>query len=86
MTKSFDDGVGIVTQRSLMQINTVHFEQYSNNVEFGIVGSIPTDELIFSTEYDSFNQEYTLTFDPIVDAVYDFKVYEKSIVSPNQVL
>jgi hypothetical protein len=81
-----DKIVGVTTQKSLIQINTVHFEGYSNNVEFGVVGTIPNDEIVFETIFDEILQTYTLTFNPVVDATYQFTVYEKNIVSPNQQL
>jgi hypothetical protein len=73
--------VGLTTQLSLLQINSVHFEDYSNNVAFGIVGDIPVDELDFETIFTG--ADYILAFNPTVSANYRFKIYEKSIVNPN---
>ena len=75
---------GLTTERGLIQINSVHFQDYSNNTIFGIVGDVPIDEINFETIYNPSPGEYILTFNPTVSANYRFKILRKSILSPNQ--
>jgi hypothetical protein len=76
--------VGVTTYSSLLQINSIHFEDYSNNTIFGIVGNFPQNELNFETVFNPINNEYILSFNPTDSATYRFRYLEKSILSPNQ--
>lgn len=75
--------VGLSTQRSIVQINSTHFEDYDNNTVFGIVGDLNIGEINFETIYNPSPGEYILTFNPTVSANYTFKIISKSILSPN---
>jgi hypothetical protein len=76
--------VGVSTVSSLVQINSVHFEDYSNNTVYGIVGDFPENELNFETIFNPVTSEYILTFNPSESATYRFRYLQKSILSPNQ--
>lgn len=76
--------VGLTTQLSLVQINSVHFQNYSNNITFGVVGNLSVGEMDFETIYDPGSLSYILTFTPSENADYRFKIYEKSLVNPNE--
>jgi hypothetical protein len=75
---------GLTTERGLIQINSVHFQDYSNNTIFGIIGNLPIDQINFETIYNPSFGQYILTFNPTVSADYRFKILRKSILSPNQ--
>jgi len=76
--------VGITTQRSIIQINSVHYdiipeqEKYLNNINYGIIGNF--DDLEFNTIFDQNSGTYTLTYYPNDLATYDIKFYQKSIL------
>ena len=44
--------VGVTTYSALVQINSIHFEDYSNNTVYGIVGNFPENELNFETIFN----------------------------------
>ncbi len=76
--------VGLTTYSSLVQINSIHFEDYLVNTVYGSVGNFPETELNFETVFNSLNGEYILSFNPSESATYKFRYLEKSILSPNQ--
>ncbi len=75
--------VGLSTQKSLIQINSLHFQSYINNTVYGIIGDFPQDELDFETILNPSTSEYVLTFNPTVSATYRFRYLEKSVLNPN---
>ena len=75
--------VGLSTQKSLVQINSLHFQDYANNTVYGIIGDFPQDELDFETILNPSTNEYVLTFNPTVSATYRFRYLEKSVLNPN---
>ena len=76
--------VGVTTQRSIIQINSVHYdiipaqEKYLNNINYGIIGNF--DDLEFNTIFDQNSGTYTLAYYPNNLATYDIKFYQKSIL------
>ena len=75
--------VGVSTERSLFQINSVHFGDYNNLTTYGFVGNMSSDEFSFDNIYDPGLGQYTLTLTPTVSADYNFKLIKKTILSPN---
>ena len=75
---------GIATQRSIVQINSVHAGDYVNNTVYDINGNISLNDLNFDTTYDIGGNTYTLYFNPVTSANYKITFYESSLLSPNQ--
>ncbi len=75
--------VGLSTQRSIFQINSVHFQDYNNNTLYGFVGNLDIEEFAVETIYNPSPGEYILSFTPSESAVYKFKISKKSLLSPN---
>jgi hypothetical protein len=73
--------VGLTTQRSIFQINSVHFRDYNNQTIYGFTGDLTEDQFNFETIYSSGN--YSLNFTPNESGSYKFKILRKSILSPN---
>jgi hypothetical protein len=75
---------GITTQRSIIQLNSVHAGDYVNNTVYDINGNISLDDLNFDTIYSIGGNTYTLYFNPVTSANYKITFYESSLLSPNQ--
>lgn len=73
--------VGLTTQRSIFQINSVHFRDYNNQTTYGFVGDLTEDQFNLETIYSGGN--YSLNFTPNESGSYKFKILRKSILSPN---
>lgn len=73
--------VGLSTQRSIFEINSVHFANYNDQVVYGFAGDLPAEELQFETIYSG--GDYTLNVTPSVSGTYKFKILSKSLLSPN---
>jgi hypothetical protein len=76
--------VGLTTQRSIVQLNSIHAGDYLNNTTYDLNGDISISDLNFQTDYSIFDNNYTLYFNPVTSANYSIKVYESSLLSPNQ--
>ena len=69
---------GISTERGLIQIDTLHYEEsYLSNVNYSIIGNF--DDLNFQTVYDDINDKYIITYVPNESANYTIKFFEKNI-------
>jgi len=79
-----EQNTGITTQRSIVQINSIHAEDYVNNTVYDINGNISLDDLNFDTTYNIGGNNYTLFFNPVTSATYKITFYESSLLSPNQ--
>jgi hypothetical protein len=75
---------GITTQRSIVQINSLHAGDYVNNTVYDINGDISLNDLNFDTIYNIGGNTYTLYFNPVTSANYKITFYESSLLSPNQ--
>ena len=75
--------IGLTTERSIFQINSIHFEDYNNNTIYGFVGDMDIDEFQIETIYNPSPGEYLLSFTPSESADYTFKIVSKSLLSPN---
>ena len=75
--------VGLSTQRSIFQINSVHFNDYLNNTVYGFAGNLDIEEFEVELLYNAGLGEYVLAFTPNSSADYTFKVVSKSLLSPN---
>jgi len=75
--------VGLSTERSIFEINAVHFQTYNNNTIYGFAGDLDDGEFDIETNYNSSSGEYILSFTPSSSATYNLKVIKKSIISPN---
>lgn len=75
---------GITTQRSIVQLNSIHAGNYVNNTVYDINGNISLNDLNFDTTYDIGGNTYTLYFNPVTSANYKITFYESSLLSPNQ--
>lgn len=75
--------IGISTQRSITQINSIHFKDYLNNIVYSEQGDLPITDYIFDTVYDNLSNTYTLYFTPSNSADYKLLIYETSLLSPN---
>lgn len=75
---------GITTQRSIVQINSIHAGDYLNNIVYDMNGNIDLNDLNFITDYNVIGNNYTLFFNPITSANYKITIYESSLLSPNQ--
>jgi hypothetical protein len=75
---------GITTQRSLVQINSIHAGDYLNNIVYDMNGNIDLNDLNFVTTYNTIGNNYTLSFESITSANYKIIIYESSLLSPNQ--
>lgn len=76
-----DDGVSL--QRSIFEVNSVHFQDYNANTLYGFAGDLDFNEFDVDTIYNSGTGEYLLSFTPSSSATYNLKVTKKSIISPN---
>lgn len=76
--------VGLSTQRSILQINSIHAGDYLNNIQYDINGNIDVNDLVFETNYNIIGNTYTLYFNPTTSADYKLTIYESSLLSPNQ--
>jgi hypothetical protein len=74
---------GISTQKSICQINSIHFKDYLNNIIYAEQGDLPVDQYSFDTVYDLISNTYTLYFTPTDSANYKLLVYESSLLYPN---
>jgi hypothetical protein len=74
---------GITTQRSIVQLNSVHSGDYLNNTVY-LNGNISLDDLNFETVYTIVGNTYTLYFNPVTSADYKITFYESSLLSPIQ--
>lgn len=74
---------GISTQRSICQLNSIHFKDYLNNIIYSEEGDLPIDQYSFDTVYDTMSNTYTLYFTPASSANYKLLIYESSLLSPN---
>lgn len=79
-----EQNTGITTQRSIVQINSIHAEDYVNTTVYDINGNISLDDLNFDTTYNIGGNNYTLFFNPVTSATYKITFYESSLLSPNQ--
>jgi hypothetical protein len=75
---------GITTQRSIVQINSIHAGNYLNNTVYDMYGDINSNDLNFSTDYTIVGNTYTLFFNPVTSANYKLTIYQTSLLSPNQ--
>ena len=73
---------GISTQKSICQINSIHFKDYLNNIVYAEQGDLPIDQYSFDTVYDLMSNTYTLYFTPTDSANYKLLVYESSLLYP----
>jgi len=76
--------IGVSTQRSLVQINSLHNQDYLNNIIYDMNGTVDLNDLNFESYYSIANNNYTLFFNPITSANYKITIYESSILAPNQ--
>lgn len=76
--------IGISTQRSIVQLNSIHVENYLNNIVYDLNGDIDINDLNFTTDYTVIGNTYTLFFNPVTSANYKITIYETSLLSPNQ--
>jgi hypothetical protein len=76
--------VGLSTQRSIVQINSVHFGDYLNTIVYSPNGDIDLNDLNFESQYSIAQNNYTLYFNPVTSADYKITTYETSLLSPNQ--
>jgi hypothetical protein len=74
---------GISTQKSICQLNSVHFKDYLNNIVYSEEGDLSIDQYSFNTVYDTMSNTYTLYFTPTNSADYKLLIYETSLLSPN---
>jgi hypothetical protein len=74
---------GISTQKSICQINSIHFKDYLNNIIYSEQGDLSIDQYSFDTVYDTMSNTYTLYFTPTNSADYKLLIYETSLLSPN---
>jgi len=74
---------GISTQKSICQLNSVHFKDYLNNIVYSEEGDLSIDQYSFDTVYDTMSNTYTLYFTPTNSADYKLLIYETSLLSPN---
>jgi len=78
-----EQNTGISTQRSIVQINSIHSGNYLNNTVYDFNGNIDINDLIFKTSYNIAQNNYTLSFDPVTSGTYNITIYESSLTSPN---
>jgi hypothetical protein len=73
---------GISTNKSIVQLNSLHYQNYLNNVLYNVNGTINDSDLNFETSYNIANNNYTLYFNPVTPATYTITTYESSLLSP----
>jgi len=73
---------GISTNKSIVQLNSLHYQNYLNNVLYNVNGTINDSDLNFETSYNIVNNNYTLYFNPVTPATYTIRTYESSLLSP----
>jgi len=83
ITLEIEKTVGVTTQRCLVQLNSIHFENYLNIIEYGFVGNLPQGQFTFQSNYDSGSGNYVLSMEGTESADYIIKFYQRSITSPN---
>jgi len=76
--------IGVTTQKSLIQINSIHFNDYLNNIAYDIIGDVEYEDLSFTSDYNFVGNQYVLYFNPTNSANYDLKIYQASLLSANQ--
>lgn len=76
--------VGVSTQRSIVQLNSIHFENHLSTIAYDINGNIGQEDLIFETNYNIVGNTYTLFFNPSNSADYKITIYESNILNANQ--
>ena len=75
--------VGLTTQRSLVQLDSVHFENYENITEYGFVGNLNQDQFTLGSNYNGGTGLYTLSIECETSANYVVKYYQRNIATPN---
>lgn len=74
---------GITTNKSIVQLNSVHYQDYMNNILYDINGNVDSNDLNFETTYNIGSNTYTLFFNPVTAATYTITTYESSLLSPS---
>jgi len=75
---------GISTNKSIIQLNSIHYQNYMNNVLYNVNGTVNQQDLNFVTQYNIVGNTYTLYFNPVTPATYTITTYESSLLSPIQ--
>ena len=79
-----EQNTGVSTQKSIVQLNSIHSNDYLNNIIYDVNGTINLDDINFQTSYNISNNKYTLFFNPVTAADYTITIYEVSLLSPDQ--
>lgn len=74
--------VGVTTQKSLIQLNSIYFNDYLNHIQYNQIGEVDSKDLKFETIYDDIGQNYILYFIPTNSASYELTIYQIDIISP----
>jgi len=83
LTLEIEKTVGLTTERCLVQLDTIHFENYLNITEYGFTGNLQLNEFTFDSTYNSGTGIYILTMEAEDSANYVVKFYQRSISNPN---
>ena len=83
ITLEIEKTVGLTTQRSLVQLDSVHFNNYLNITEYGFIGNLPKEEFTLQSNYDSGSGNYILSIECSQSANYIVKYYQRNISNPN---
>ena len=75
--------VGLVTTQCIVQLDTIHFREYLNIVDYGYVGDLNMDEIEFNLYYNSSLDSYVLTIEAETSADYSIKFHKRSLSTPN---
>ena len=76
-----EQDTGISTQRSVVQLNSIHSGDYLNTIVYDLNGTVDMNDLVFETDYNLIGNTYTLYFKPITSANYKIVIYESSLLS-----
>jgi YHYH protein len=74
---------GMVIEKCIVQLDTIHFKEYLNIVEYGYVGDLDMNELEFNLYYNSSLDSYVLSIETENSANYTVKFFKRSLSSPN---
>ncbi len=83
VTLEIEKTVGLTTQRSLVQLDAVHFGNYENITEYGFAGNLNQGQFTFETNYNSGTGIYTLSMEGEESANYIVKYFQRNIATPN---
>jgi hypothetical protein len=83
ITLEIEKTVGVTTEKCLVQLDNVHFQNYLNITEYGFVGDLALNKFTFESNYNSGTGTYILTMEAQDSADYVVKFFQRSIANPN---